>query len=302
MFADMLVMRNIIVVTSEPSANYHLKYFTEGDAKHLLHLVPSVGEVKQSSLVPISSHIDDVKKADLLVVAGGSVSEWCEHVASIADNSLVPVVFSELAYVKTEPEEFPYPNFVAASSVSKYGEFKLGSYLKDDGLNVTVTGHPMFDVLPEWKPVDGKVLVVSSVFKKDAGVELKNSVRVLEESGYDVVVRPHPKEHDDVWRGFKVSHVDSLLDDVASASFVVGVPGTAFSAALALNVPAVAVDGSTMDDTLPEYRQVFPYVDSSSIVDAVKHPQVVSDEVKDFIVGPVGGSGVRLMEFWKSFV
>lgn len=296
----MLVMRNIFIVTSEPSANYHLKFFDEAHAKMLTHLVPSVGEVEQSSLVETSSHIDDVKKADLLVVAGGSVSEWCNHVALIANKNLVPVVFSELAYIKSEPEEYPYPDFVAVSAASKYGEFKMKTYLNDDDIDVVVTGHPMFDNLPVWNPVEGRVLVLSSMFKKDSGASLKDSIKALENDGFDVVVRPHPREHSDAWKGFKVSHDVNLMDDLAKASTVVGVPGTGFQAAVALNIPVVAVEGSSMDATLPEYRQLFPYVNSESIVAAVKTANPLKSEVKDFIVGTVGGSTERLFNFWRN--
>jgi len=293
-------MRNIFLVTSEPSANYHFKYFDESHSKGLTHLVPSVGDVEQSSLVPVSSHIDDVKSADLLVIAGGSISEWCHHVALIAGRSLVPVVFSELAYVKTEPEEFDYPELAAASSVSNYGDFKLKTYLRDDELPIMVTGHPMFDSMPVWEPVTGRVLVVSAMFKRDAGSDLKDSVRRLEAAGYDVVVRPHPREHDSTWSGFNVSREPDLMKDLAQSSVVVGVPGTAFTAALALGVPVIAVDGSTMDDTLPEYRQVLPYVNANAVVAAVVESMSVPDKIRDFIVGPVGGSADRLVEFWRS--
>ena len=292
-----------MIVTSEPSAHYHFKFFNPESVKNLTHIVPSVEEVGVKYF-NVSSRVDSVSEADLLVVGGGNVTDWCSHVAYIAERYDVPVVFSEIAYIKPFSGE-QFTNFDAASVASKYGEFKLRTYLNDDVLPVHVVGNPMFDALPSRTPVKGKVLIVSSLFKGDEAYALRESVNILLDEGYDVVVRPHPGEHADRWSGVKISYESDLLKDLSTADVVVGVPGTTFAVAAAMNVPVVAVEGSTSDYTLEEFKHLFPYVAPSDVknmvVDVLEGNKnvTVSDSLKDFIIPPTSGNMDRLVGFWN---
>lgn len=304
MVADMMVMKNIMIVTSEPSAHYHLKYFKGVIGKRLTHIVPSVDEVKEG-FINVSAHVDSVADADLLVVAGGNVSDWCSHAAFTAERYDVPVVFSELAYIKPFTGE-QFTSFTSASVASKYGEFKLRTYLNDDDLPVTVTGHPMFDSLPAWNPVKGRVLILSSLFKDDEVYSLRESATILQKEGFDVVVRLHPGESGERWGGFKISHEPDLLLDLMTAEVAVGVPGTVFTVAAGMGVPIIAVEGSTSDYTLEEFKHLFPYVSTSDVKDVVRgvtsgtKTMLMSAELKSFIVPKLDGNMERLLSFWDS--
>lgn len=302
--ADSVVMKNIMIVTSEPSAHYHLKYFKGATGRNLTHIVPSVDEVKEG-FINVSAHVDSVADADLLVVAGGNVSDWCSHVAFTAERYDIPVVFSELAYIKPFTGE-QFTGFSAASVASKYGEFKLRTYLNDDDLPVTVTGHPMFDSLPAWSPVKGRVLILSSLFKDDEVFSLRESATILQKDGFDVIVRLHPGESGERWGGFKISHEPDLLQDLMTAEVAVGVPGTVFTVAAGMGVPIIAVEGSTSDYTLEEFKHLFPYVKPTNVKDTVvnvtsgKKNMLVSDELKSFIIPPMDGNMPRLLAFWDA--
>lgn len=290
----------IVIVTAEPKANYHFNYFTKEQAKHLVHLVPDLDSIQGNSFVKTVTGLENLEEVNLLVMEGGGISEWTKTVGFYANSKGIPVVLSEMAYNSSEHVDFEIPKLEGISAVSPYGSFNYHGYLDDDMVEITVTGHPMLDSLPKYNPIEGRVLILSSEFKADGGVGLKDAIRSLEESGYRVEVRPHPRENEAFWNGFRLTDEPNLLKDVAKSSVVVGVPGTGFTAAVALGVPTIALEGSTDENTLPEYRYIFKYVKPKNILEATSNIEAVDDKSREFITGPVGGAGERLLKFWES--
>lgn len=299
-------MKKIVIATAEPAGNYHFASFDEKHSRGLTHLIPSVGEPQGKSLVPTSDNMDIIGEADLVVLVGGEISEWTRHIGFMANEAEVPVVFSEMAYTTKERAEYILPIIDAYSSISPYGMFNLKGYFNEDDLEVEITGHPFLDNLPTYAPDSKRILIISSVFKADAGVELRKSVKALEAEGYNVVVRPHPREMTDAWKGFQLSDEPNLIRDLARAETMLGVPGTAFIAATALGVPSLAIEGSNADGTLPEFKYLFRYVHASDVVGAVNGIPLLDDKSRKFLTGPVGidedgkNSADRLVEFWHS--
>ena len=287
----------IVVVTAEPKANYHFNYFNEQQAKHLVHLVPDLDNIQGSSLVKTVTGLEQLDEVNLLVIEGGDITEWTKTVGFYANSKGIPVVLSEMAYNSSEPASFDIPKLDGISAVSPYGSFNYHGYLDDDVVDIFVTGHPMLDVLPPYSPIEGRILVLSSEHKADGGAGLRDAVRSLEASGYSVEVRVHPRENVSLWNGFRLTDESSLLKDIAKSSVVVGVPGTGFTAALALGVPTIAVEGSAEKGTLPEYRYIFKYVKAKDIKDYVGNIDPVDEKSRHFITGPVGGAGDRLVDF-----
>lgn len=290
----------IVIVTAEPKANYHFHYFTKEQSKHLVHLVPDLNDIKGSSFVPPVTGLDELDDANLLVIEGGDITEWTKTVGFIANDKGVPVVLSELAYNSSEPIDFEVPFMVGISANSPYGSFNYHGYLNDDMVDIFISGHPMMDNLPSWIPKKDRILVLSSERTADNGNSLKESVKLLENAGYNVEVRPHPREAEGFWDGFRLTDEQSLVKDLAKSNIVVGVPGTAFSAAVALGIPVVAVKESTDTNVLPEYKYIFSYVSCKDIAKYVKDIPPIDVKSKYFITGPVGGSGDRIVNFWLS--
>lgn len=289
----------IVIVTAEPKANYHFHYFNEKQAKNLVHLVPDTENIKGKSLVPVVTGLDELDDANLLVIEGGDITEWTKAVGFVANDKGIPVVFSELAYNSSEPAEFEIPFFVGISATSPYGSFNYHGYLDDDMVEIVVTGHPMMDDLPSWNPKFKRVLVLSSESIADGGKSLKNSIKALDEAGYSVEVRPHPREADGFWDGYRLTDEVNLIKDLAKSHAVIGVPGTAFAAAVALGVPVVAIEETASNHVLPEYKYIFSYVASKNIVDFIDSVPALDVKAKYFITGPVGGAGDRIVKFWE---
>jgi hypothetical protein len=295
-------MKKIVLVTAEPSANYHFASFDEKHARGLVHLIPSISEPQGKSNVTTTDDMNVIDDAALVVICGGPVSEWTRHIGILANEAGVPVVFSEIAYLDSTPSTLDMPVIEAYSAVSPYGVFNISGYFNEDDMDVTVTGHPFLDNLPEWKPLPKRVLFLSSVFKKDSGTELRKAARKLEEAGYDVVIRTHPREIES-WNDFKVSKEPSLIADLARSEIVVGIPGTAFIAAAAMEIPTLAIEGSSSDSTLPELRHLFSYVKANEIEYSVKHIKPLDKVARGFLTGTVGeldgkNSSDRLVDFW----
>lgn len=288
----------IVIVTAEPKANYHFHYLNEEQSKGLVHLVPDVEDIKGKSFVPVVTGLDQLEDANLLVIEGGDITEWTKMVGFEANEKGVPVVLSEMAYNSSEPADFEIPFLVGISATSPYGSFNYHSYLNDDMVDVVVTGHPMLDNLPEWEPEFNRVLVLSSESIADHGNSLKASVRALETAGYNVEVRPHPREEAGFWDGFKLTDELALIKDIAKSSVVVGVPGTGFTAAVALGVPTIAIAETAGKKVLPEYKYIFSYVNSKDILEHIDSVPKIDSKARNFITGPVGGAGDRMISFW----
>lgn len=298
-------MKKIVLATSEPSANYHFASFDDKHAANLVHLIPSVGDVQGNTAVPTTDDMGVIDDAALVVLIGGTVSEWTRHVGFMANEAGIPLVFSELAYVPSEAANFYLPEFDAYSAVSPYGVFNIKGFFDSNEIDVTVTGHPFLDNLPEYSPHEKRILVLSSVFKKDAGAELRKSIKALSDNGYNVIVRPHPREQNAAWEGFNLSTEKSLIRDLSMSEAMIGVPGTGFIAAAALGVPSLAIEGSTLDTTLPEFKYIFRYVHANEIVGAIEKIPALEDIAGKFLTGPIGivdgkSSSDRLVEFWNS--
>lgn len=113
-------------------------------------------------------------------------------------------------------------------------------------------------------------------------------------------MRLHPRESKDSWDGFTLSKTRSLIEDLVSSEAVIGVPGTAFATAAAMHIPTAAIEGSTLDTVLPEYKYLFPYLKPSEVAKDIKLVAPLIPAATDFITGPVGGSADRLIDFWKA--
>lgn len=291
----------IVVATAEPYAAYHLQYFSEEQAEHLVHLVPDVNQLQGFSKVTAVDDISVLSDAALIVVTGGLLTDWTRFVGLLGNRLGIPVVFSEFAYTARTVKGEADPVFVGVSVASPYSLMNLKEYVLEGEVQVKITGYPMLDSVPSVERNDKRVLILSSVSQADGGVALKACASRLSEAGFNVVVRPHPREDVSLWDGFELSDVDSIVEDLALSKSVVGVPGTAFAAAAVLRVPIVAVEGSAAADVLPLYRLIFQYVTSLNVFEALNGIEPLSDDMVFFIAGPNGSASSRILSFWESF-
>jgi hypothetical protein len=295
----------IVIATAEPRGAYHLAPLagalkTSGSA--VVHLVPYPEPVQGNPVVEVVTCISVVADCDRVVVTGGTFSAWTELVARHAVTLGKPVVFSELAYVGNAEPVAPHVPVDFATALSDDGAASLSQYL---GLaHVAVTGTPALDGLPAWAPEPKRALLLSTsdMVIRDPGLVLVAAAHALRQRGWDVRVRPHPREDRTPWDGFEVVDGETQAESAASAAVVVGYPGSAHVLAAAVGAPVIALSPTAaLADVFTERQAAAMSAHAQSvrdvldIVDTVDSPDPALVEA---VVGPLGDASRRIVDLW----
>jgi hypothetical protein len=296
---------HVVIATAEPRGAYHLRPLAEAleaSAAAFTHLTPYPEPVQGDPVVEVSTKVQVLAGCDRVVVTGGTFSAWTELVARHAVALGKPVIFSELAYVSEPPPLHPPCAVDLVTALSPDSARVLRHYL--GVAEVQVTGTPALDDLPPWRPVPGRVVLLSTsdMAARDPDQHLVRVAQDLESTGWEVLVRLHPREDPSPWERFTVVAGETVVESAAAAQVVLGYPGTAHVVAAAVGVPVLALAPTAA------LRQVFTPQQAAAISGhartAAEAVTLVStamppDPVKVAeVVGPVGGAAQRLVAAW----
>lgn len=297
----------IVVATAEPRGAYHLSPLAGALAASgvtFTHLTPYPEEVQGDPVIPVTADASVIAAADRVVITGGTLSAWTELVVRCAASFGKEIVFSELAYVADASPASSDLVVDRVTALSPDGAAALRLYLGVDA--VDVTGTPALDGLPAWSPVDRRVLVLSTsdMVLRDPDLALHTCAITLRSKGWDVRVRPHPREDLQPWDGFEIVSGETQAESASSAAVVVGYPGSAHVLAAAVGVPTIALAPT------PTLASVFSSAQSTAMsantscvegtLSAVAEASPPCADAVAAVVGPIGGAAERLVSSWVS--
>jgi hypothetical protein len=297
---------HIVISTAEPRGAYHLEPLYQSmmlASPRFTHLVPYPEPLQGLAWSNVSSDPAVLESADLVVVTGGGFTAWTELVARRADELNKPWIVSELAYgSRPDGVERPHPH--AVSAMSRAGAELFSAYHGVDVDDVVITGIPLLDNLPTWRPEPKRALILSSVdtATRDPDNVLRTLATRLVSEGWDVVVRTHPREDREPWSSFRLDASLTPAHAASSATVVIGYPGSAHPICAAIGVPTVAVAPT------PELYAALPPAHCAIIPTWVERPDDLdttsllasSSATIEYVCGPIGGSAQRLVDFWIS--
>lgn len=296
---------NIVIATAEPRGAYHLAplHAAMGASPHAFtHLIPYPEVVQGAPWRDTSSNPAVLEKADRLIVTGGGYSAWTELVAWRAADLGIPVLFTELAYGQP-PQGRALPVPTALSAMSPASARVHADYHRVPQESVAITGNPLLDALPRYRPEPRHAVILSTVDRDrfdPKGVLLAIAQR-LRSDGWKIAVRPHPREDRTMWEGFPLSTAGTPADSAANASVVLGYPGSAHLVAAAIGAPVIAVIPTAHADALPaEHMRIMSgVVRTTEGVDGVLSDARACDPaLLGNVIGPIGGSAERIVDFW----
>ncbi len=299
----------VLVATNEPWGTYHVAPLLDEAGRrgwHLTQLVPDYAGVAPGDPVPVATP-GDAPHADLLVVTGAG--DWPADCA--ARFRRLPLVASALAY--QQPAEAPRARElrrrIRMFTSSSAAEGRAFARYFGTRRPVRVVGSPQTDDLPRRRPESGLVLVLTSVTHPDQtgdaapGTELLlDAAEALAAAGKRILVGIHPREDRSLWERYEIS-ADPSVTASARAEAAIGIPGTVFPLVAAVGTPLVACTDPEL--SVPDYLvsvcsgTIDEAADAVAAVNAAHLPDraTLSDAV-----GPVGGSGDRLLNAWRERV
>ena len=297
---------HIVIATAEPRGAYHLVPLHQSmmlSSSRFTHLVPYPEALQGEAWSSVSSDANILGSAELVVITGGGFSAWTELVARRADELNLPWVVSELAY-GSRPDGIARPQPFALSAMSRAGASLFAEYHGSEFGEVVITGTPLLDNLPIWRPIDKRALILSSVDAaiRDPGNVLREIASRLVEDRWEVVVRTHPREDRAYWDGFKLDYSPTPALAAQSASIVIGYPGSAHPICAALGVPTVAVvpTPELYAALPPAHCAIIPtWIEFADELEPYSLP-ASNEATIEYICGPIGGSAQRLLDFWSS--
>ncbi|MCG5219361.1 hypothetical protein [Streptosporangium sp. KLBMP 9127] len=296
----------VLIATNEPWGTYHaLPLLPEATRLgwEIVQLVPDRSRVTPQDPVRVAT-LDDVPKADLLVVTGAG--DWPADCAARLRN--LPLIAASLAYQlpKEAPRAAEFRKRLRAITASSPAEAKVFDDYLGTRRQISVVGTPQTDDLPRRAPEPGTVLVLTSVTKSDdtggsaPGTELlMDAAERLAAAGKHVLVGLHPREDRSLWERYEISTVPSVQAS-ARAEVAIGIPGTIFPIVAAAGIPLVGCTDPRLQ--IPDYlKSVCSHTitDADDAVTAAAEAKPVSRTVLYEAVGPVGGSARRLFKVWR---
>jgi hypothetical protein len=296
---------NVVVATAEPRGAYHLTPLADALATSgasFAHLVPYPEPTQGEPVVPVVTDAGVLDRCDRVVVTGGTFSAWTELVARRAVALGKPVVFSELAYVGDAAPITPPVPFLTVTALSDDGASPLERYLSVTA--VTITGTPALDGLPAWAPAPKSVLLLSTsdMVERDPDLVLLRTGRALQERGWHVCVRLHPREDPAPWDGFTTVSGQTQAESASTAQVVLGYPGSAHVLAAAVGVPVIALAPTpALAGVLTPRQQAAMSALTTGVDDTlacVEHARVPDRTAVAAVVGPIGGAARRVVDAW----
>lgn len=315
----------IVIVTAEPFGGYHLepllKDMLEDKLNNYTYLIPYQDSVQGSGLpgLTVSWSLESLYHADRLVITGGDYSAWTASIASVAKTLGIPILYTELAYIGDSPIGSSIgnrPDKAAAASVNSAS--KVASLFKLPPSEVIIVGAPRLDCLDVNSPIRVKplipveasnVLIVSSVGLDEKTQWLIDAAVALRKAGASAKVKPHPRESLSLWdkTGLQIvpgnADVKTLLEETDYAVISVG----SFSPLLlSSGIPTVSILES---NHLGAPKEFLPFMalslNGSDILNLGLWEEARLNLSKGLqnleqIIGPIGGSAQRIINFWKS--
>lgn len=259
----------ILIVTGEPLGAYHISplynLFDNSD-HYFAHLIPYPEKVQGTPCKNLVSDFSMIKDFDRLIVIGGGLSLWSEMVFNYAIDLGIEVLFSELAFGSKGRIDGKL-KAVGYSSMNITGAEVIADAFNIDKRNILVTGSPHLSPLPKFIPVRDRVLLLSTAnsIEFDRKGLLKSYGRHLQGNGYDVIVRPHPREDESYWSGFRVERSLRVIDAISASEYLVGYPGTAFIFGSSLGVKMIGLTPGGSSNLERLYDPIFSKFISSEV-------------------------------------
>lgn len=283
-----------VVAANEPWGTYHFEPLLSAAERlgiELVQFCPDFSRVPQAAAIAVSDDPGVFEQADLAAV-NGLASSHTVRAACLAGDAGLPLAFCELAYLSpaTPPLELEWSS---VSCVSQASRAVVESCSGSD--RASIVGWPGNDDLPEL--TSSGVLAVSSG-PDQSPVSQDWLFDFLSSFEGEVRVRPHPRDPPGVFAGFRLDESYSAAEAVASASAVVGVPGSTCFAACALGVPWFYLGPSPLPRSLR--RLASPCASLPELLAVLDDPPLLHPNPA--LCGPVGGSSERLLNEWVSAV
>lgn len=252
----------------------------------------------------VSASTSVLDSANCVVITGGTLNPWTELVAREAARRCVPVVYSEMAWTTSEMYH-ALPEISAASALSSAEAPRISLMLGGCVRDIVVTGIPALDDIPAYSPVDGTLLILSTVdmLERDPEHVLLATARTMQASGYRVRVRCHPREDQTPWRGFEIVDNETQVESAVAASVVIGYPGSAHILAAAAGAPVISVEptpalAAVLSSQEAALMSARPGTLKDTLAAALTATPCDRSLLKS-VVGPIGGASSRLIEFWE---
>ena len=296
---------HIVLVTSEPRAAYHIAPLMKAAGRRnaaITHLVPYPEPVQGDPWPATTSDPRVLESAERIVLTGGTLSAWTELIARRANERGVPVRFVELATIGDEREQ-AVPTIEAACAISAATADILAERFALDRTRVQITGTPLLDEAPSWRPQPRRCVLFSTVdaAERDPAGELRRVGEQLRNQGWDVRVRCHPRENQQQWGGFTLCDATSPTLSAAEARLMIGYPGTAHAVVAAMGCPVIAVEPAHMRSAqLPvtQRRLITGWYESAEeVIAGMAAAQPAAPALIEDAVGPVGGAAERIVSF-----
>jgi hypothetical protein len=296
----------IVIATAEPRGAYHIAPLYNEMKKcvaSFTHLTPYPEAVQGKPWEDTSSEIDRIAKSDKVILAGGGYSAWTELVAHFAKKLGKEVIITELALgCDTDDRRKVTPD--SATAISVASSCYLASYYGIDQMKIEITGTPLLDNLPIWRPKKKRVLFLSTSdsIRRDPDQLLKKIALHYRKDNWDVVVRTHPREDLSQWNEFELDKSENFLKAASSAEMVIGYPGTPLPITAALKVPVYGViPNKEMSQVIlePFNQLITGWISSVAQIDDLKNqPNQIEDSNLEKILGPIGNSATRIINNW----
>jgi hypothetical protein len=140
--------------------------------------------------------------------------------------------------------------------------------------------------------------------RRDPDQELPRLAYRLRAAGWEVRVRPHPREELTPWEGFEIVTGESQTVSASTAGVVVGYPGSAHVLAAALGVPTISLAPTC------ELAGVFTPAQAAALsghaatadeaLELLVHAAPPDPDLVHHVVGPLGGAAARLVAAWTA--
>lgn len=300
----------VVLATNEPWGTYHAAPLVDAAVEagvELIQWVPDLERVPGDTKVAVSDKRSVLTTADLVVV-NGLFTEHTLAAATAAEEASVPLFLSELAYLRAVPSTRRF-SFTAVQATSYATTPVIGIHGRVSHSQVEVVGWPSLDQLPARQTQPGLIVGLTHVseptatgghHKGDEHDLLYRSLEGLEQAGYEVIVRRHPRERSDRWSRWPTCDSCSTAEALCQAELVVGLAATPAFYTAAYQIPFLGI----LSPRIPDYIAscVTPLDWESDLLQLAEQAEPLSVEHREWICGPIGGAAERMVGGWLAAV